>query len=61
MPNEQVLLAVIAGATILNGLFLVFITGYISFQLRNIWMVEMYMLDHICPTDDEDEVTEVSN
>ena len=40
----HILLTLLAGATILNGLFMIIGIGYIAFQLRNIWETEMVLL-----------------
>ena len=40
----HILLTLLAGATILNGLFMIIGIGYIAFQLRNIWEAEMVLL-----------------
>lgn len=53
MDIAQILLFVIAGATILNGLFMIILLGYVNFQLKNIWMVEMFLIDILAPLDED--------
>lgn len=54
MPNEQILLCIIAGATIINGLFMVIGIGYIILQLRHIWEAEMLALGILLDNDIDD-------
>lgn len=51
----HILLTVIAGVTVLNGLILLFGVGYIIFELTNIWEAEMVLLSMLC--DDNDDET----
>ena len=44
MDISNILLCIIAGTTILNGLFMIIGIGYVAFQLRNIWEAEMVLL-----------------
>lgn len=44
LDTIHILLTLLAGATILNGLFMIIGIGYIAFQLRNIWEAEMVLL-----------------
>jgi len=53
--NAEILLCVIAGATIINGLFMVIGISYIIFQLRHIWEAEMLALG-ILLDDDVDDI-----
>ena len=54
MPNEQILLCIIAGATIINGLFMVIGIGHIILQLRHIWEAEMLALSILLDDDIDD-------
>ena len=54
MPNEQILLCIIAGATIINGLFMVIGIGYIILQLHHIWEAEMLALSILLDDDIDD-------
>lgn len=53
MDTTQILLVIIAGVSILNGLFMIILLGYINFQLKNIWMVEMFLIDILAPLDED--------
>lgn len=53
MDTTQILLFVIAGVTVLNGLFMIILIGYVNFQLKNIWMVEMFFMDILAPLDED--------
>ena len=53
MNITQILLFVIAGVSILNGLFTIILLGYITFQLKNIWMVEIFLIDILAPLDED--------
>lgn len=53
MDTTQILLLIIAGVSILNGLFMIILLGYINFQLKNIWMVEMFFMDILAPLDED--------
>ena len=52
---SNILLCIIAGSSILNGLLLIFGICYITFQLRNIWEAEMVALGAVL-VDDETEI-----
>ena len=57
---SNILLCIIAGSTILNGLFIIFGFGYLAFQLQNIWEAEMVGLSAVLVDDDSDTPEEVS-
>lgn len=57
MDITQILLCIIAGSTILNGLFMIFGFGYLAFQLQNIWEAEMVGLSAVL-VDDESDISE---
>lgn len=53
MDTTQILLFIIAGVSILNGLLMIILLGHITFQLKNIWMVEMFLIDILAPLDED--------
>ena len=57
---SNILLCIIAGSTILNGLFIIFGFGYLAFQLQNIWEAEMVGLSAVLVDDDSDTTEEVT-
>ena len=56
MDISNILLCIIAGSSVLNGLFIIFGICYITFQLHNIWEAEMVGLSAVL-VDDESEVS----
>lgn len=57
LSTIHILLTILVGATIINGLMMVILGSYIAFELRNIWEALIVSLSFAWDEDDQSDET----